>query len=296
VPSPRNALRTSRGAEVDTSERVFRSSDGLRLVAHAEGNPDGSPVILLHGGGQTRHAWQETALALAGAGFYALALDQRGHGQSDWSEEARYDLDSFAADLELVARELPARPAVVGASLGGLAGLLAEGSARSPLLSALVLVDVAPRMELAGVRRIVTFMKAHPDGFESLEQAQDAISAYLPHRPRPKDPSGLAKNLRQSADGRFRWHWDPRFVTRDHGLTPEEFQAKLHGCSRNLRIPTLLVRGRQSDVLSEAGSREFLELVPHAEYADVADAAHMVAGDRNDRFTEVVLQFLLRVR
>jgi len=289
---PRSASRPSKGAEIQVARRTFRSSDGLVLVGDAHGDASAPAVVLLHGGGQTRHAWQGTAHALAEAGFYALAVDQRGHGESEWSHEGRYDLDSFADDLRVIASSLGAGPAVVGASLGGLAALLAEGEAQAPLLSALVLVDVAPRIELAGVARIVGFMTAHPDGFESMAQAEAAVAAYLPHRPRPKGGSGLAKNLRRGSDGRYRWHWDPRFVTREHGLTPEQFAERMQRAARRLRLPTLLVRGRASDVLSEEGSREFLELVPHAKFVDVADAAHMVAGDKNDVFSDAVVEFL----
>jgi non-heme chloroperoxidase len=266
----------------------------LQLVGDGYGDPHAPPVLLLHGGGQTRHAWASTARALGAGGFYAVALDQRGHGESEWATEGRYDLDAFAEDLRVVAHALSRRPIVVGASLGGLAALLAEGEAQAPVLSALVLVDVAPRLELPGVARIVQFMTAHPDGFPSLEAAEAAVAAYLPHRPRPRDTRGLEKNLRRGADGRYRWHWDPRFVRQEHGLTPEQFMDRmLHSASR-LSLPTLLVRGRLSDVLSEEGSREFLDLVSHAEFVDVASAAHMVAGDRNDRFTEAVLDFLGR--
>jgi pimeloyl-ACP methyl ester carboxylesterase len=293
---PKSASPLSKGAEFERERHSFRSNDGLVLVGDAQGDASAPAVVLLHGGGQTRHAWRGTAQALAAAGFYALAVDQRGHGESDWSPEGRYDLDSFADDLRVVARSFPDRPAVVGASLGGLASLLAEGEAEAPLLSALVLVDVAPRLELAGVARIIGFMTAHPDGFASMEEAEAAVAAYLPHRPRPKDSSGLAKNLRRGSDGRYRWHWDPRFVTRDHGITPEQFADRMQRAAHALRVPTLLVRGRSSDVLSEEGSRQFMELVPHAKFVDVANAAHMVAGDRNDVFTDVVVEFLQQAR
>jgi pimeloyl-ACP methyl ester carboxylesterase len=117
---------------------------------------------------------------------------------------------------------------------------------------------------------------------------------YLPHRKRPRDPSGLARNLRQRADGRWYWHWDPRFVqrpSRDPSFTHERMQA----AARALTIPTLLVRGRMSDVVSEESVRELRALVPHAEYADVAGAAHMVAGDDNDAFSAAVIAFLSRL-
>jgi pimeloyl-ACP methyl ester carboxylesterase len=273
----------------------WRGRGGLRLRGEARGDPAGSPVILLHGGGQTRHAWGGTAEALARAGCWAVTLDQRGHGDSEWAPDGDYDLEAFAADLAGVARALGVRPAVIGASLGGLAALLAEGESEQPLLGALVMVDVAPRLELQGVLRIVGFMMAHPDGFASVEEAADAVAGYLSHRPRPRDTRGLEKNLRLGGDGRWRWHWDPRFLDRrgrgDRSLSDD----RLARAARRLRVPTLLVRGRLSDVLSEAAAREFLEMVPHDEYADVAQAAHMVAGDRNDVFTDAVLRFLTRV-
>ncbi len=274
----------------------WRGRDGLRLVGDAYGRPDAPPVLLLHGGGQTRHAWGGAAAELAGAGFRAVTLDMRGHGESEWAPDGNYDLEAFAADLVAVLPQLGARPAVIGASLGGLTALLAEGEAPAPRLGALVMVDVGPRMELEGVMRIYQFMLAHPDGFASLEAAADSVAAYLPNRPRPKDLSGLEKNVRLGPDGRWHWHWDPRFVHREGRGDVALAEGRLTGAARRLKLPTLLVRGRLSDVLSEQSAREFLELVPHAEYVDVAQAGHMVAGDKNDAFTSAVVEFLARRR
>lgn len=279
---------------MDGERVVFASHDGLELVGDAFGDAAAPPVLLLHGGGQTRNAWGGTAQALAAGGFRAVALDMRGHGESQWAPDGNYRLVAYAADLVAVVRRFERPAAVVGASLGGLAGLLAEGEADGPLLAALVLVDIAPRLEMKGVSRIIGFMTAHPDGFASLDDAADAVATFLHHRPRPSDTAGLAKNLRQGADGRYRWHWDPRFIRGDYGIDAETFQKRLSACARHLALPTLLVRGRQSDVLSEEAAQEFLELAPQAEYVDVAHAAHMVAGDRNDVFTDAVVGFLGR--
>ena len=266
----------------------------IGLVADTYGDPQGQPVVLLHGGGQTRHAWGGTGEGLANAGFYTISVDQRGHGDSAWADDGDYHIDAFAADLDALAADLHPRPAVVGASLGGMAALLAQAIYPN-LLSTLVLVDIAPRIEAAGVTRILNFMTARPNGFASIEAAADAIAEYLPHRPRPKDLSGLAKNLRRGDDGRYRWHWDPRFITPDHSRASATTQGRLTEAARKLTAPTLLVRGGLSDVLSEEAAREFIELAPHAEYVDVGNAAHMIAGDRNDRFTATVGEFLARV-
>ena len=287
-----------------TRHRVsFAGTAGNRLIGDEfllEGG--GRPSVLLaHGGGQTRHSWQGTAEALARAGFRAITFDQRGHGDSDWVADAAYTFDDYADDMAAVAGALAADgsapPVVVGASLGGIAGLLAAGAGGPGLFSALVLVDITPRVKPEGVARILSFMAADAeDGFASLEDAADAISAYLPHRPRPRDLSGLSKNLRRGDDGRYRWHWDPRFLDRraDAVQHAHVLQARQSAAARRLQIPVLLVRGRESELVGEAEAAEFLQLCPHAELADVSGARHMVAGDRNDAFTAAVAAFVKR--
>jgi pimeloyl-ACP methyl ester carboxylesterase len=160
--------------------------------------------------------------------------------------------------------------------------------------SALVLVDVAPRLEEEGIARIAEFMLGNLDGFASLEEVADAVAAYNPHRPRPSDLSGLRKNVRQRDDGRWYWHWDPSFLSGGRTDEPRSLrnEDRLDDAARALTLPTLLVRGRQSDVLSEAGARHLVTLVPHARYVDVGGAGHMVAGDRNDAFNDAVVDFL----
>src|SRR5262245_48550913 len=275
--------------------RVSYDVGPLRIIGDAYGDPASPPVLLLHGGGQTRHAWGGTAAALAAAGRHAISLDLRGHGDSGWDPDADYSVDAFARDLCAVARQLPSRPAVVGASLGGLAALVAQGESTDPPASAIVLVDIAPRVDPVGVERIIEFMTGNPQGFASLEEAADAVAAYLPHRTRPRDLNGLRKNLRLGGDGRYRWHWDPRFMHGDRRPGAARDPERLEAAARALRVPTLLVRGRLSDVVAEDGARAFLDLVPHARYVDVSGAGHMVAGDRNDRFTEAVVRFLAEV-
>jgi len=267
----------------------------VSLVGDAWGDPAAPPVLLLHGGGQTRHAWGGTARALAAKGWRAIAVDLRGHGESGWSPDGVYGLVPFVGDVRYLANDMAdtGTPAVlVGASLGGLASLVAIGEAPHAPATALVLVDVVPRMEPEGVDRIKAFMTSAPDGFANIEEAADAVAAYLHHRPRPDDLSGLRKNLRQRPDGRWVWHWDPAFMTQ--GTRHNEFDDidRLAAAARAITVPTLLVRGGISDVVSVDGARELQALIPHARLVDVAGAGHMVAGDRNDRFSDAVLTFL----
>jgi non-heme chloroperoxidase len=283
-----------RGGDGPVQRVTYRTPEGIVLVAEAHGDPTAPPVVLLHGGGQTRYAWGGTAAALAAAGRHVINLDLRGHGDSGWAPDGNYSLEAFVRDLVLVARELPSPPALVGASLGGLASLLTAGEIAPELVSALVLVDIAPRMDPVGVERIISFMSGNPDGFTTLEEAADAIAGYLPHRPRPTDLRGLQKNLRLGQDGRWRWHWDPQFVLGKQRPGGTRDPERLERAARALRIPVQLVRGRMSDIVSEEGARQFLAIVPHAEFVDVSDAGHMVAGDKNDVFTDAVVRFLVR--
>jgi pimeloyl-ACP methyl ester carboxylesterase len=231
----------------------------------------------------------------------AISVDLRGHGDSDWPADADYGIDAFSGDLASLIPQIGAPPALVGASLGGISALVAVGESRTRVATALVLVDVAPRIEASGAERIGAFMREHlEDGFASLEEASAAVAAYNPLRPRPPDPKGLEKNLRRRPDGRWVWHWDPRFMQRPAGGADETRVSlmrseRLEAAARAIEIPTLLVRGRMSDLLSEEGARQFRRLVPHAEYVDVAGAGHMVAGDRNDAFNDSVVEFLQHV-
>jgi pimeloyl-ACP methyl ester carboxylesterase len=287
---------------LEPATAIFTGAAGNRLVADVFGE-EGAPVLLLHGGGQTRHSWRATAEHIVEAGSVAYALDQRGHGDSEWIDDGSYAFPDFAADATAVADVLSGRagvaPVVIGASLGGIAALLAAGAAakaeRDPVFSALVLVDITPRVDAAGVSRIQGFMRANAaEGFGSIAEAADSVAAYLPHRPRPRSYEGLRKNLRLDPDGRWRWHWDPRFLDgpRPVGTARGETEAALVDAARRITVPAMLVRGTSSELVNEAHVREFLELVPHAEYMDVAGARHMVAGDRNDRFSAAILKFL----
>jgi pimeloyl-ACP methyl ester carboxylesterase len=270
----------------------YEGEEGITLVADAWGDPADPPVILAHGGGQTRHSWGGTAQALADRGWYAVAYDHRGHGESDWSEQGLYEMGHFALDMACLARTFATPPAVVGASLGGMSAMWGAGELEVGMFSAIVLVDVTPRLNHVGVQKIFDFMHEHIEsGFGSLEEAADAVAKYT-GRPRRADLSGLRKNLRER-DGRYYWHWDPNFFApREGGPTAPE---PLLDAARNIKVPVMLIRGRASDVVTEHEVREFLELIPHAEYVDVDKARHMVAGDRNDIFSAAVIEFLERL-
>lgn len=276
---------------------TFRGVDDLALVADewnrsAESAAARPTILMLHGGGQNRFSWKNTGQILADDGFHVVAIDSRGHGDSDRSPTAEYSLEILCAD-GLKVLDAIARPVVlIGASMGGLTGILAADEAGPAKVTKLVLVDVVPRFEKGGSQRIRDFMFDHVHGFESLDEAADAVAAYLPHRTKPRSPEGLKKNLRER-DGRWYWHWDPAFLTK-----PEDDPAarvdKLEQAAIDIKVPILLIRGKLSDVVSMDGVKEFLDKVPGAEFVELADAGHTAAGDDNDAFSEVVVQFVNR--
>ena len=270
--------------------RQFRSADGVMLTADDVGPRNAPVVILLHGGGQTRHSWSRAVEALAGRGYRVINFDARGHGDSDWSANGAYGFDDRVADLQAIVETLDRPFALVGASLGGGTSIHAVAGGMRP--EAVVLVDIVPHAEEAGIDRIVTFMRANPDGFATLEDAAEAVAAYNPERPRSSSPDGLMRNLRRRADGRLYWHWDPLITAVDPQQHQIAVQESAREMARREHLSVLLVRGLQSDVVSDAGVAAFRALVPALEVVDVGGAGHMVAGDRNDAFTAGVVAFL----
>jgi pimeloyl-ACP methyl ester carboxylesterase len=271
----------------------FIGGSGNRLVADAGGSPMAPPVVLLHGGGQTRHSWGKAQQELIGHGYRVLSVDARGHGESDWVEGGDYSLDSQVDDVVAIAMAVGGRPALVGASMGGVTSLIACG-ANASLASALVLVDVTPRLEAEGIDQIERFMGANPDGFDSIDSAGDAVAAYYPMRPRPANLDGLRKNLRLRENGRWYWHWDPAMFGGDRESKISGMRESMLAAAEKVRIPTLLVRGAQSEMVSLAGVAELRAHLPHLEFVDIAGAGHMIAGDRNDAFNGAVSDFLRR--
>ena len=284
---------------------AYPGADGISLVADEWNRESGDlaetagtdrparpAVVLLHGGGQNRFSWKMTCQILADRGYHVVALDTRGHGDSDRSPNADYAVETLTADVLAVLDAIDRPVTLIGASLGGLTGIMAAAEAGPARVTGLVLVDVVPRYDKDGSARIRGFMAAHRDGFDSLADAAAAVAAYLPHRARPRNPDGLRKNLR-FRDGRWYWHWDPALLTKP-GDDPLLRTEKIEAAAISLKIPILLIRGRLSDVVSAEGVRDFLAKVPGTEFVELSEAGHTAAGDDNDAFSDAVVDFVSR--
>ena len=271
----------------------FKGHGDIKIAADVWGSNNEELVILLHGGGQTRHAWGDTGKKLAEAGYHSVALDLRGHGDSEWHADGDYSIRAYKDDLVSIIKEIGKPARLVGASLGGMASLVLAGDEiNSDLCTALIMVDIGIYPDPVGSDRIVSFMLSGEKGFDSLENVAKCISNYLPHRKKPKDLEGLKKNLRLKSDGRYYWHWDPRFIRRRPGSRDRRYFDLQLKAAEKVTIPTLLIRGALSDVVTMEDVDYFLSVISHAKFVEIENAAHMIAGDRNDIFAEEAIKFL----
>lgn len=269
--------------------------DGVRIVGEAFGDPDAPSILLAHGGGQTRYAWSRVAKRLGKAGWYAVAIDLRGHGESDWDPAGDYTTERYGRDTAAIAQSFATPPVLVGASLGGNSGMFAVGKFAPEAFRGLVLVDITPKIDAKGVEKVQGFLGEHIDeGFASYEEAAEAIAGYLPERKgRRSNIDSLARYLRKRPDGRYRWHWDPAFIEgrASSRLSPATVE-KLEQALAAVRVPILLVRGSNSELVNDESVAHFMEVAPHAQFVDVTGAGHMIVGDRNDVFAETLDDFL----
>jgi pimeloyl-ACP methyl ester carboxylesterase len=216
----------------------------------------------------------------------------RGHGESDWAPDGDYSFAAFVADLAAVVQQLGRPPVLVGASLGGITALMAEGAAVGEFSKGLVLVDITSHTNPSGVARIRNFMRSGVDGFDSLDEAARAIAEYTPQRRRKASSDGLRKVLRER-DGRWYWHWDPKFISDSRKVVLDSEPGQFRGVTlREITIPTMLVRGMMSDVVTDEGVEHLQSLIPSIDVVDVEGATHMVAGDKNDAFSDAIVSFL----
>ncbi|WP_240334335.1 alpha/beta fold hydrolase [Sphingobium estronivorans] len=270
-------------------QQVRLRGDGLSLAADIYGPTSGQPVMFFHGGGQSRRSWRGPARRLGAAGYQAITVDLRGHGESDWATDGDYLLDAYARDVEALIDRLEAPVVLVGASRGGQSALVG-GSRRPGRVALIMLADVAPAMRDEGIDEIRAFFAASMKGFRNADAAADALSLHL-GRERTADTSGLLAAMRRGEDGLLYWRWDPATVRPEFLHPPSEGEALLAAAGR-LRDPVVLVRAELSSIVTDGSVALFRELTPQLEVVVAHGVGHMFTGDQNDAFAETLLERL----
>ncbi|MDY6860782.1 MAG: alpha/beta hydrolase [Pseudomonadota bacterium] len=264
--------------------------DGFRLAVDLAGNPWQHRVLFLHGGGQSRRSWHRAIRNMVGNGFSVLSYDLRGHGDSDWAPDGDYSLDAHVRDLTAIIESLPSRPSIVGAAFGGRVALEATAALGPDLVRNLVLVDLAPRLDPAGIERVRSFFRVSRDGFDSIEQAGAALDQYA-ERSMTRNFFKLRGLLRIGPDQRFYWRWDPR-VGSDGFFTPPDLEARLSESAARLAVPTLLVRGTDSDLVTDQSVAHFRECQPAAEVVSIPGSGHLMKAQDLNVYCAATLAFL----
>lgn len=264
-------------------------ANGLNFHYLDWGSPNLTPVLFLHGGGLNAHTWDLCCLALRRR-YHCLALDQRGHGDTDWSPDGDYSLEAHRADVEAVVERLGLnRFFLVGMSMGGGAALAFAGR-QTEQLAGLVLVDIGPDTRDAGRRRISEFVSG-PREMDSIEAFVDRALSFNPRRRPELLRRSLLHNLRQTPNGKWTWKYDHR---RYAAMTPaarEQRRAALWAAVPNVTCPTLVVRGAQSDVFHDEDAERLVAALPRGNWVRIEGAGHTVQGDQPKALVEALVPF-----
>jgi pimeloyl-ACP methyl ester carboxylesterase len=256
------------------------------------GDHAGRPILFLHGGGQTCRTWDVVCHELSRE-YRCIAVDQRGHGDSEWSYESDYRVEAYAADVAALVDALNLAPLViVGMSLGGIAGLH-YALDRPKALAGFVAVDVGPWVNVEASLPIREFMQ-EVAGLDQLEQFVDAALRLNPRRDARLLRHSLWHNLRTCPDGRLIWKTDLRRRGDRLAVVTAAF-GPLRERIANLRCPTLVVRGADSRILGEEDARRFAQAIPNGRWIAIDGAGHSVQGDQPKALVEALRAFLAEI-
>lgn len=263
--------------------------NGLRFHYLEWGLPQAPPLVLLHG--LTGHArtWDHFAEAMADR-FRVLALDQRGHGDSDRAPDGDYRVASMVRDLVAFADAVcPGRFSLIGLSMGGRVSIAYAGS-HPDRVERLVLVDIGPEIALEGLTRIRTFVSKVPEELESEAQAYQLLRAAAPRYSEPLLRYRVKHSFNRLPNGKLTWKYDK--ALRDQTREGTRDIPNLWPDLARITCPTLIVRGTESDVLSPEIAKRMLETLRDGRLVEVPEAGHTVLGDQPEPFARVVGEFL----
>lgn len=249
-----------------------------RALRYLDWGPAGAPaIVLLHGGGQSAHTWDACCLLLARR-YRCLALDQRGHGDSDWAADGSYGFDDHARDVDgfIHALRLHA-PLLVGMSMGGI-NATAYATRHAATLRGLISVDVGPDVRFEAVERLMRGLGAYRF-FANPEDAATRLSALGARRPRALLEATLAQNLRQDDELRWTWKYDPRTLSERTAAEILDPRQALWARLGAITCPALVIRGAESEIFAPADAERFTRALPHGRCVTVPSARHSVQTD-----------------
>ncbi|MDO8432591.1 MAG: alpha/beta hydrolase [Candidatus Binatus sp.] len=261
---------------------------GAMRLHYLDWGGSGAPILFLHGGGLTAHTWDCVAVMLRGR-YRCVALDQRGHGDSEWSPVVDYRVAAHLGDIEgfIDAMKLD-RPILVGQSMGGL-NSIAYATRHSDRMRAMVIVDVAPEISASGADRIRDF--AATLELDSPEEFLERAVKFNPIR----DPAVLRRslhyNLRETPAGKWMFKHDQRRRTDEAMRSFSDDRARLVSEVSKIKCPTLVVRGALSDILTDEGAEKFARSLPDGRWVRIEKSGHNVQGDNPRALLDAMLKF-----
>ena len=263
--------------------------NGLRFHALEWGESGAPDVLLLHGGNQTAHSWDLVSLVLSER-FHVVAVDQRGHGDSEWPRDGEASTDSMAADAERIIAALGLRqPVVMGHSMGGLVTMTLL-LAHPELAARAVLVDIGPEVSEEGTRQIRDFVRGAAE-FDSLDDFIERVAAYDPYRSREHIARTARYNLLRRADGKYASKHDLRRRLAEAGAMQAPRRPSLADVGA-ITCPVLVVRGGDSRVLTAEAAVRFAAALPDGRLVTVPRCGHNVHSQNTAGFLDAVLPFV----
>jgi esterase len=252
------------------------------------GDPASPTILMLHGGSQQAHSWDFVSLPLS-EHYYILALDQRGHGDSDWATDGDYSIEAHQRDIDSIVEAIGLNDFhLIGHSMGGRNSYV-WASRHPDALRSLVIVDTGPEAQTRGRNRIQSFREL-PDELDSFDEFAQRVQEYT-GRTQEQVLGALKYSIRQRSDGKWTWKYDKLLRTpgtRNPQWTPEQLWQAV----ARITCPTLVVRGGDSDIFADETMRKMQQVIPNCTTVTVPRAGHLVAGDNPADFLRAVQEFL----
>ena len=262
--------------ENEPEDRTVRAN-GMNFHYLEWGDPANPTLVMLHGVSQQAHSWDFVSLALS-PDYHVIALDQRGHGDTDWAADADYSIEAMQADIDGVIDALNLNDFnLMGHSMGGRNSFI-WASRHPETLRSLTIVDTGPETQRRGQDRIREFREL-PNNLDSFQEFAERIKEYT-GRTEEQVLGALKYSIREMPDGKWAWKWDPETRNRGRaGSDPVWPTERLWECVKAVDCPSLVLRGSRSDIFAEETLAKMGQVMTDCTTETIKDAGHLVQGD-----------------